>query len=41
MLDLVGRPRRTYGNGEENELCYEQTLTDLEFDKYLLDSFQI
>jgi hypothetical protein len=36
-----GRPRRMYGVGGESELCYEQTVTNLEIDSYLLDSFQI
>lgn len=36
-----GRPRRMYGVGGESELCYEQTVTNLEIDDYLLDSFQI
>jgi len=36
-----GRPRRMYGVGGESELCYEQTVNDLEIDNYHLDSFQI
>jgi hypothetical protein len=36
-----GRPRRMYGVGGESELCYEQTVTDLEIDHFLLDSFQL
>lgn len=36
-----GRPRRMYGVGGESELCYEQTVIDLEINNYLLDSFQI
>lgn len=34
-----GRPRRMYGVGGESELCYEQTVSDLEIDNYLMDSF--
>lgn len=36
-----GRPRRMYGVGGESELCYEQTVTDLEIEKFPLDSFQV
>jgi hypothetical protein len=36
-----GRPRRMYGVGGESELCYEQTVKELEVDSFLLDSFQI
>lgn len=36
-----GRPRRMYGVGGESELCYEQTVKELEIDSFLLDSFQI
>lgn len=36
-----GRPRRMYGVGGESELCYEQTVSDLEIDNYLMDSFQL
>ncbi|UOF91551.1 retropepsin-like domain-containing protein [Fodinisporobacter ferrooxydans] len=36
-----GRPRRMYGVGGESELCYEQTVTNLEIDGFMLDSFQI
>lgn len=36
-----GRPRRMYGVGGESELCYEQTVTDLEIENFPLDSFQI
>lgn len=34
-----GRPRRMYGVGGESELCYEQTVKELEIDNFLLDSF--
>ena len=30
-----------YGVGGQSELCYEQTVTDLEIDHFLLDSFQV
>jgi hypothetical protein len=36
-----GRPRRMYGIGGESELCYEQTVTDLRINNFLLNSFQI
>ena len=36
-----GRPRRMHGVGGESELCYEQTITNLEIDEFLLDFFQI
>lgn len=36
-----GSPRRMYGVGGESELCYEQIVTGLEIDHYLLDSFQV
>lgn len=36
-----GKPRRMYGVGGESELCYEQTVTGLEIDNFLLDSFQL
>lgn len=36
-----GRPRRMYGVGGESELCYEQTVTHLEIDNCLMDSFQL
>jgi hypothetical protein len=36
-----GRPKRMYGVGGQSELCYEQTVTDLEIDHFLLDSFQV
>lgn len=36
-----GKPRRMYGVGGESELCYEQTVTELEIDNFLLDSFQL
>ncbi|MGX6445796.1 hypothetical protein ACWM35_21475 [Neobacillus sp. K501] len=36
-----GRPRRMYGVGGESELCYEQTVTNLEIDGFLMDSFQM
>lgn len=36
-----GRPKRMYGVGGESELCYEQTIFDLEIDYYKMDSFQL
>jgi hypothetical protein len=36
-----GRPRRMYGVGGESELCYEQTVKELEIDNFPLDSFQL
>ncbi|MDC3413175.1 retropepsin-like domain-containing protein [Aquibacillus sp. 3ASR75-11] len=36
-----GRPKRMYGVGGESELCYEQTVYDLEIDHYKMDSFQL
>lgn len=36
-----GQPRRMYGIGGESELCYEQTVSNLEIDGYLLESFQL
>lgn len=36
-----GRPRRMYGVGGESELCYEQTVSNLKIDNFLLDSFEI
>lgn len=36
-----GSPRRMYGVGGESELCYEQNVTELEIDNFLLDSFQL
>jgi hypothetical protein len=36
-----GSPKRMYGVGGESELCYEQTVSDLEIDNYLMDSFQL
>lgn len=36
-----GRPKRMYGVGGESELCYEQTVSNLVIDDYLLDSFRL
>jgi hypothetical protein len=36
-----GSPRRMYGVGGESELCFEQTVKDLEIDNYLMNSFQL
>ncbi len=36
-----GRPRRMYGVGGESELCYEQTVSDIKIDNYLIDSFPL
>lgn len=36
-----GSPRRMYGVGGESELCYEQSVTNLEIDNFQLESFQI
>jgi hypothetical protein len=36
-----GRPTRMYGVSGESELCFEQTVRDLEIDHFLLDSFQL
>lgn len=36
-----GSPRRMFGVGGESELCYEQTVTNLGMDNYLMDSFQL
>lgn len=36
-----GRPKRMYGVGGESELCYEQMVSDLSIDNYILDSFQL
>lgn len=30
-----------YGVGGESELCFEQTILDLDIDNYLMDSFQL
>ncbi|PLR79077.1 hypothetical protein CU633_02525 [Bacillus sp. V3-13] len=37
----TGSPRRMYGVGGESELCYEQTVLNLEIDNFLMDSFQL
>jgi hypothetical protein len=36
-----GMPKRMYGVGGESELCYEQTVYDLEIDNYKMDLFQL
>jgi hypothetical protein len=36
-----GKARRMYGVGGESELCYEQPVSNLEIDSYLLDNFLI
>lgn len=36
-----GRPIRMYGVGGESELCYEQTVYDLEIENYKMDSFKL
>ncbi|WP_134702347.1 hypothetical protein [Ammoniphilus sp. YIM 78166] len=36
-----GRAKRMYGVGGESELCYEQIVSDLVIDDYLLDCFPL
>ncbi|WP_053957027.1 retropepsin-like aspartic protease [Inediibacterium massiliense] len=45
-IDLVidpikGKARRMYGVGGESELCYEQIVSDLEIENFLLRDFTI
>lgn len=45
-IDLVidpmkGKARRMYGVGGESELCYEQTVSDLTIEKFILRDFTI
>ena len=36
-----GKPKRMYGVGGESELCYEQTVNNIEIDNYKMDLFQL
>jgi hypothetical protein len=36
-----GKPKRMYGVGGESELCFEQTVSDLAIDNYILECFPL